>query len=113
MRRARAPLGLDSGGVGTITCRSGCFHSAASRHPRHFPQAEDFLQPDEPFAGIDVKHFRLHILVDVAAELQLAQGIDVVPQPARFLKLHFAGGCLHLQQHFLDEPFPLAFEYKS
>ena len=32
MRIARAPLGLDSGGVGVTTCRSGCGRDASTRN---------------------------------------------------------------------------------
>src|SRR5262245_32993276 len=38
MRMARAPFGFVSGGVGTITCRSGCRCAATCEQGRHRPQ---------------------------------------------------------------------------
>src|SRR5262245_10888797 len=53
-------------------------------------QLEYLLQPREPFLGIDKKYLRLRMFFEIAAQAQVAEGLEFVAQARGVLELQIA-----------------------
>src|SRR5207245_562042 len=63
--------------------------------------------------GIDLKDFRLHVLVHVAAQAQVLEGFNLVAQPGGFLELESVRGLLHGSFHLANQLLLLAVQHKT
>ena len=81
--------------------------------PRRLLQAQHLAQADRALARLDVKHLRLHVLVDVAAQPQALERGDLVAQPGRFFELQLRARLGHRLFELLEQLVLLAFQHHA
>src|SRR5262245_61472912 len=71
---------------------------------------QDLLQSRKSSLGIDVEHFGLYVLVELAAQRESLKGRNLVADPCSPLELQRRGRFVHIRFKFLEQLLLLAFE---
>ncbi|MBI3412128.1 MAG: HigA family addiction module antidote protein [Planctomycetes bacterium] len=62
---------------------------------------------------LDLEHFRLHVLIDLAAQAKLLECVNLIAQPGRFFELCGRARLGHRPLHFLEQLPLLAFQHQT
>src|SRR5262249_8027236 len=79
---------------------------------RRLLQPQHLAQADEALLRLDLEDLRLHVLVDLAAQAERLERLNVVTHAGGLLEEEGLAGLLHVALHLAEEPVLLARQHQ-